>query len=1033
MFTSRQILKSYYGYDSFRPLQEEIINHVLQRKDSLVLMPTGGGKSICFQIPALMMEGTAIVISPLISLMKDQVEALRANGIAAEALNSANDEIANRQIAERCLRGDIKLLYISPERLMTELRWMQNMLKVSLFAIDEAHCISQWGHDFRPEYTQLGNLHELFPNVPIMALTATADKITKADIITQLQLKEPEIFISSFDRPNLSLDVRRGYTAKEKVRTILSLVYRHRGESGIIYCLAKKTTEKVAEKLKKEGVSVGVYHAGLATDERNRIQEDFINDRIQVICATIAFGMGIDKSNVRFVVHYNLPKSVENYYQEIGRGGRDGLPSETILFYNLQDIITLRRFAEESGQREINMEKLQRMQEYAEAQVCRRRILLNYFGEISDKGCGNCDVCHTPPSTFDGTELVQKALSAILRTGEQVGFTLTIDILHGNFSPEVVSRGYAQIKTFAAGRDVPVRDWHDYLLQMLQMGYIEIAYNEDNHLHVTPLGQDVLHGKAKVQLVVISREDYSVKARRSRMMEEQVSAVTNSGQSENIELFERLKVLRKEIADEINSPAFVVMSDKTLHALATDMPTTLASFGNTFGIGEHKRDTYGERFIAIIKQFAPAEEEVPAKEETVMSVSTEESKEEKKRKSKNRITIQGKAFDVDPDIWDSIEWRKVLKEITEKAYWNYKGNLVIHLSDYVTPCMKQRERIIATLCHLLKEGHGMNVDEHAGVVRVAQKFDYDRNGRIVEFPSGSFFEIISRFRLFVIQNKRFPFMDGEHNEIALRKWHREVGHGLVAISDEEKILFDNLNKEFADAPRNRGQLEVLQQNENVAVDQEEDVKEPEIDPELEKLLNTAIRHLPLSNKTSKFLIDLGLDIFEEIPQIESLQILTSIRKGGLEAGNEVDQFLDCYNLTFGMSYEEVIEQIVMPDEAILNELFSSKKEKKLPKTIQETLNLAKQGYTFEAIATKRELSLYTISQHLSILILRGFVDVLDFVDNYTCTLISNVIQNLPKGVTIKTIKSHCPEGIKRNTIRMVMADIRRKRRLKVES
>ena len=618
-------LKSYFGYDEFRPLQREIIMHTIGGSDSLVLMPTGGGKSICFQIPALMMEGTAIVISPLISLMKDQVEALRANGIAAEALNSANDEIANRQIAERCLRGDIKLLYISPERLMTELRWMQSMLKVSLFAIDEAHCISQWGHDFRPEYTQLGNLHELFPNVPIMALTATADKITKADIIEQLHLQEPKIFISSFDRPNLSLDVRRGYTAKEKIRTILNLIHRHRGESGIIYCLAKKTTEKVAEKLRNEGVSVGIYHAGLPTDERNHVQEDFINDRIQVVCATIAFGMGIDKSNVRFVVHYNLPKSIENYYQEIGRGGRDGLPCETILFYNLQDIITLRRFAEESGQREINSEKLQRMQEYAEAQVCRRRILLNYFGEISNKGCGNCDVCHTPPQMFDGTVLVQKALSAILRTGEKIGFTLTIDILRGNFPPEVVSRGYDRIKTFAAGRDVPVRDWHDYLLQMLQMGFIEIAYNEDSHLHVTPLGHDVVRGRMRVQLAVISREDFSVKARRQRQKENAAKAIDEAGKSEDMELFNKLKEVRKRIADEHHWPAYVVMSDKSLHHLAIEMPTTLVAFGNTFGIGEHKRDSFGAEFIDVIKEYAPTKEVLPFDEVATIAPVTEKS------------------------------------------------------------------------------------------------------------------------------------------------------------------------------------------------------------------------------------------------------------------------------------------------------------------------------------------------------------------------------------------------------------------------
>ena len=803
MNTALETLKSYYGYDSFRPLQEEIINHVLQHKDELVLMPTGGGKSICFQIPALMMEGTAIVVSPLISLMKDQVETLVANGIAAEALNSANDEITNRQITERCLRGEIKLLYISPERLITELGWMKTMLKVSLFAIDEAHCISQWGHDFRPEYSQLGNLHELFPDVPIMALTATADKITRSDIIEQLRLQNAETFISSFDRPNLSLDVRRGYSAKEKLRTITNLIQRHQGDSGIIYCLAKKTTETVAEKLRKEGFSVGVYHAGLPTDERNRIQEDFINDRIQVVCATVAFGMGINKSNVRFIVHYNLPKTIENYYQEIGRGGRDGLPCETILFYNLQDIITLRHFAEESGQREINTEKLQRMQEYAEAQICRRRILLNYFGETSDMNCCNCDVCQTPPTTFDGTELVQKALSAIIRTDEQIGFTLTIDILHGNFSPELVSRGYNQIKTFAAGRDVPVRDWRDYLLQMLQMGYIEIAYNEDNHLHVTPLGQDVLHGKAKVQLVVVSREART-RGRQKQTAEEATTAA--SATTEHMELFEQLKTLRKEIANENNYPAYVVMSDKSLHALATDMPTTLSAFGNTYGIGEHKCNTYGERFIGLIQQYVSAHQKSQTPDVSVTPETPAEPKE-KKKKIKNQITIKGVCYNIDLDIWESIDWRKVLKEITTKAYWNYQNTLEIPLSDYVVPGTEHQDRIIATLCQLLKEAYNMNVDEQTHKVIIPQKYDYDQDGQAVPFPTGSFYEILSRFRLFVIQNKRYPFMDGDRNEIELRKWFREVGHGLVALTDEQKILFDNLSSEFADMPKTKSQLE----------------------------------------------------------------------------------------------------------------------------------------------------------------------------------------------------------------------------------
>lgn len=800
-----RLLKTKFGYDTFRPMQEKIICHTIDGGDSLVLMPTGGGKSLCFQISALAMDGMAVIVSPLISLMKDQVEALKANGIAAEALNSSNDEGKNRDIINRCLEGKVKLLYISPERLVSGMIHLLQKTNVSLFAIDEAHCISSWGHDFRPEYTQLRLLHELFPSVPIMALTATADKITKQDILKQLNIEDAQTFIGSFDRPNLSLDVKRGYSAREKLRSIVELIRHHSGESGIIYCLARKTTEELAEKLKKEGIAAGVYHAGLPNSERNRVQDDFVADRVQVICATIAFGMGIDKSNVRFVVHYNLPKSIESFYQEIGRGGRDGLPCETVLYYNLGDIITLRKFADESGQQEINLEKLQRMQEYAEAQVCRRRILLNYFGETSDKGCGNCDVCHTPPQTFDGTTIVQKALSAIIRTGENIGFTTAIDILRGSMSLDVVSHQYNLLKTFAVGRDIPHRDWHDYLLQMLQMGFIEIAYNEDRHIHVTDLGREVLFGRHAVQLAFISREDFSVKARRKRQREESLRTIENAGANENMELFNKLKEVRKRIADEHQWPAYVVLSDRSLHHLAIERPTTLDAFGNTFAIGEHKRDNYGTAFIEVIKEYATDQDNLPLPD-AAPAPMTEESKEEKKKKLKNQITIQGTKYEIDLDIWKSIEWRKVLKVITEKAYWNYQGPLEINLNDYVAPSTKHSDRIIAMLCHLLKEGYRMNVDEQAGVVTVPQKHDYDKNGQLVELPSGSFFEILSRFRLFVIQNKHYPFMDGDHDEIALRKWYREIGHGLVPITDEQKILFDNLSVEFAEMPKHRNQL-----------------------------------------------------------------------------------------------------------------------------------------------------------------------------------------------------------------------------------
>ena len=597
-----QTLKNYFGYEKFRPLQEEIIQTIIQKKDCLVLMPTGGGKSICYQLPALLSEGTAVVVSPLISLMKDQVEALKANGIPAGALNSNNNETENSEIKRACLSGKLKLLYISPERLMNEVDYLLKDIQISLFAIDEAHCISQWGHDFRPEYTQMGILHQRFPSVPIVALTATADKITRNDIIRQLHLNNPQTFISSFDRPNLSLSVKRGYQQKEKHKTILDFIDNHRGECGIIYCMSRSKTESVAQMLTKNGIKCGVYHAGLTPQQRDKAQSDFINDRTQVVCATIAFGMGIDKSNVRWVIHYNLPKSIESFYQEIGRAGRDGMKSDTILFYSLADLILLTKFATESSQQTINVEKLQRMQQYAEADICRRRILLSYFGEVSEKDCGNCDVCKSPPERFDGTIIVQKALSAIFRTEQNIGVSMLIDILRGSFTGDVTEKGYDKLKTFGAGRDIPGRDWQDYLLQMLQLGYFEIAYNEKNHLKITESGYNVLYGKTKALLVTIVRQEFAPKQKKKKVAVEKELALSMPA-TENENLFEALRTLRKELAAQEALPAYIVLTDKVLHLLSISRPTTIEEFGNISGIGEYKKQKYGKDFIKVIKQF----------------------------------------------------------------------------------------------------------------------------------------------------------------------------------------------------------------------------------------------------------------------------------------------------------------------------------------------------------------------------------------------------------------------------------------------
>lgn len=594
------LLKRFFGYTAFRPLQAEIIQRILQKKDALVLMPTGGGKSICFQLPAIYLPGTAVVVSPLISLMKDQVGALIANGIPASALNSVMPEEERSQVRQLCIQGKIKLLYISPEGIMNELHWLLQRMDISLIAIDEAHCISHWGHDFRPEYTQLSVLKENFPKVPLIALTATADKITRTDIVEQLKLSEPQVFISSFDRPNLSLTIRRGLNKKEKIATIVHFINAHRRQSGIIYCMSRNSTENLAEELADYGIRAIAYHAGLLPAQREKAQDDFINDRVGVVCATVAFGMGIDKSNVRWVIHFNMPGSIENYYQEIGRAGRDGMKSDTLLFYSVADLLILRRFAEESGQKDVNLQKLNRMRRYCEADICRRRILLSYFGEEVDKDCGNCDVCKNPPQRFDGSVLVQKALSGIFRTGQAVNMSTLIYILRGSEKEEMTEKGYDKLKTFGVGRDLDYKEWKEYLYQMLQLGYIEIDYATSGRLIVTPLGRKVLFGEQTAMLAVYQKaKDFALPTKKGGYKYQPIRPIQSA--SVDATLLDSLQQLRKQISEKEHIPAYMLFQDDSLEDMVIKKPTSLDAFSEIRGVGQLKLDKYGKVFVALIR------------------------------------------------------------------------------------------------------------------------------------------------------------------------------------------------------------------------------------------------------------------------------------------------------------------------------------------------------------------------------------------------------------------------------------------------
>ena len=594
--TIQHTLKTVFGFHEFRAPQQEVIEQVCDGKDVFLVMPTGGGKSLCYQIPALHRDGVAIVVSPLIALMKDQVDALIANGVRAACLNSSLSSVEVGRVFQQLDTGTVDLLYVAPERVL-QAEFLERLasLKLAMFAIDEAHCISQWGHDFRPEYTQLGRLRLLFPTVPMVAMTATADPETRKDIIRQLGIEQARVYVAGFDRPNIT------YTVIPKTKPLAQLgsfLSGRRDEAGIVYALSRKRVEQVAERLQQAGFSAAAYHAGLPDQERRRVQDAFRKDDVRIVVATVAFGMGIDKPNVRFVVHYDMPKSVESYYQETGRAGRDGLPSEALMLFGMGDVMTARKLIENSDNAErikIEIQKLNAMVGYAEALTCRRRALLAYFGDQQRHDCDNCDICNDPPQRFDASEQAKKALSCVYRVGERFGMMHIIEVLRGSKSQRVRELKHDQLSTYGIGSDTSASDWENIIRQLLHLGYLAQDFTRFGALALTSAARPVLKGETAVVLGRPRDAAETVERGKKR---------AGGRRDYDQALFDALRATRKKLADEAGVPPFVVFSDATLAEMARTKPTAARELLQVNGVGEHKLRQYGKAFLEVISGYS---------------------------------------------------------------------------------------------------------------------------------------------------------------------------------------------------------------------------------------------------------------------------------------------------------------------------------------------------------------------------------------------------------------------------------------------